>query len=170
MSSKPVEWTFDDEGNIHFTVTSNGMTCEQWEHHLKSRRLLLDDSGPNLLRHVGGVSTNGVVYRIVVRPGSKIADRERTIPKVFAHAANKGWKIPHWEVACLISDTFSNEQVEQMGLFWITIMHKPIYLGPKHPEDQLFQFICSCGGMLTSIYNFPHDELDSTGGFAFQVP
>ena len=119
-------WTVDYEGNIHFTLTSNGFTREQWEQHLERRGWQIGDYARQLLRRASKAPTNGVTYNIVVRPGNKINDSNRTTEKIRAPADKKGWLKPHWEVACLIRDTFTDESLEQMGLWLILVMHQPI--------------------------------------------
>lgn len=165
----PVEWTTDSDGNIHFTVTSNGMTREQWERHLESRGFRLSDWARNVLRRASEAPTNGVAYHIVVRPGSKIASRDRVTKKIRAHAADKGWKAPHWEVACLIRDTFTDEQLEKMGLWWIVTMHEPITDAVGDPF-LLYSIRDGDGPWLFADYDRPDDGWLDGGGFAFVVP
>src|SRR3989344_1080127 len=73
----PTAWTVDDEGNIHFTLTSNGFTREQWEQHLERRGWRIGDYARQVLRRASEAPTNGVTYNIVVRPGKKISDSDR---------------------------------------------------------------------------------------------
>ncbi|MBU6231775.1 MAG: hypothetical protein KGI45_01555 [Patescibacteria group bacterium] len=165
----PAEWTVDGDGNIHFTVTSNGLTPEQWERHLESRGFRLSDYARNVLRRASEAATNGVAYHIVVRPGSKISSRDRITKKIRAHATEKGWKTPHWEVACLIRDTFTDEQLEKMGLWWIVTMHGPITDSGGDP-NLLHSFRGGGGRWLVADCGRPDDEWGDRGGFAFVVP
>ena len=165
----PVEWVVDGDGNIHFTVTSNGMTREQWEKHLESRGFRLSGWARNVLRRASETPTNGVTYHIVVRSGSKITSCDRVTKKIRAHAAEKGWNTPHWEVACLIRDTFSDEQLEEMGLWWIVTMHEPITDSDGDPR-LLHSNRYGVGRWLLAFYDRPDDGWDDRGGFAFVVP
>ncbi len=160
-------WTVDNEGNTHFTVTSNGMTHEQWEKYLESRGFRLSDWARNVLRRASEAPTNGVAYPIVVRPGSKISSRDRITKKIRAHATEKGWKTPHWEVACLIRDTFTDEQLEKMGLWWIVTMHEPITDSGGDPS-LLHSDRSDDGRWLYASYGRPGDRWDVDGGFAFE--
>ena len=128
MNTAPTTLTVDDEGNIHFTLTSNGLTREQWETHLEHRGCRIGDSARNVLRCASKAPTNGVTYNIVVRPGKSISNSDRITKKIRAAADKKGWVKPHWEVACLIRDTFTNEQLEKLGigLWCIVTMHEHI--------------------------------------------
>jgi len=164
-TSTPVAWT---DGNIHFTVTSNGMTREQWECHLESRGFRLSGWARNVLRCASDASTNGVAYHIVVRPGSKVAFLDCITKKIRVRATEKGWKIPHWEVACLIRDTFSDEQLEKMGLWWIATMHEPIIDSDGVPR-LLYSSRDDGGRWLYAYYGRPDGRWSGSGGFAFVV-
>jgi hypothetical protein len=157
------------EGNIHFTVTSNGMTREQWEQHLDGRGLRLSDWGRNVLRRASEAPTNGVTYNIVVRPGKKINDSDRITKKIRAAAVKKGWVKPHWEVACLIRDTLSDEQLEQMDLWYIVTMHEPIEDSGGGPY-LLYSRRNDVGLWLYASYGRPDGYWFGGGGFAFAVP
>lgn len=165
----PTAWTVDDDGNIHFSLTSNGMTCEQWEQHLERRGCRISDYARQVLRRASEAPTNGVTYNIVVRPGKKISDSDRITKKIRAAADNKGWVKPHWEVACLIRDTFTDEQLEQMGLWYIVTMHEPI----KDSDGDPFLLRSGRGGdgrWLYAGYGRPDAYWHDDGGFAFAVP
>ena len=165
----PVEWTVDGDGNIHFTVTSNGMTREQWEKHLESRGFRLSDWARNVLRRASEAPTNGVTYNIVVRPGKKISDSDRITKKIRAAADKKGWVKPHWEVACLIRDTFTDEQLEEMGLLYIVTMHEPIKDSVGGPY-LLSSLRGGDGHWLDAYCVRPGARWCGDGGFAFAVP
>jgi hypothetical protein len=164
----PTAWTVNDQGNIHFMVTSNGFTRERWKQHLESRGSRFTDWVRTLCRE-SEAPTNGVAYHIVIRLGSKIASHNRITKEIRAYAADKGWKTPHWEVAYLIRDLFTDQQLEQMGLWYIITMHEPIkdavnvpyLLGPNRHND---------GSWLDARNGQPDYVWCNNGGFAFEVP
>ncbi len=161
----PVEWTVDDEGDIHFIITSNGMTYEQWEQHLERRGWRIGKYARQMLRRASEVPTNGVTYNIVVRPGKSVSG-DRITKKIRAAADKKGWLKPHWEVSCLIRDTFTDEQLEAMGLWYIVTMHEPI----EDSEGDPFLLSSSRrdgGRWLSAGYDKPGVYWDGDGGFAF---
>jgi len=168
-ASTPTAWTVDDEGNIHFMLTSNGFTREQWEQHLERRSWRIGDYARQVLRRASKAPTNGVTYNIVVRPGKKISDRDRITKKIRAVAGKKGWVKPHWEVACLIRDTFTDEQLEQMGLWYIVTMHEPIKDSGGSP-DLLLSLRRVVGRWLRAKCGRPDGYWNDYGGFAFAVP
>ncbi len=162
----PVEWTVDNEGNIHFALTSNGMTCEEWELHLERRGLRIGDYARKLLRRASEAPSSGVIYNIVVLPGKKFSDSDRITKKIRAAADKKGWLKPHWEVACLIRDTFTDEQLEAMGLWYIVTMHEPIKDSDGGPG--LLDSRRGAGGRwLGARDDGPDDRWCDNGGFAF---
>jgi hypothetical protein len=169
----PVEtasmWAVDDEGNIHFTLTSNGFTREQWEQHLERRGWRIGDYARQVLRRASEAPTNGVTYNIVVRPGKKISDSDRITKKIRAAAEKYGWLKPHWEVVCLIRDTFTDEQLEQMGLWYIVTMHEPIKDSGGDPS-LLRSDRNDDGRWLRAHYDRPDINWSDDGGFAFAVP
>lgn len=165
----PIAWTVDDEGNIHFTLTSNGFNHEQWEQHLERRGWRIGDYARQVLRRASEVPTNGVTYNIVVRPGKKISDSDRITKKIRAAAGKKGWLKPHWEVACLIRDTFTDEQLEQMGLWYIVTMHEPIKDSDGDPR-LLDSDRNDVGRWLDADCGRPGADWYDNGGFAFAVP
>lgn len=170
IAPKPVKWVIDPDGDIHFNVTSNGLTPEQWEQHLLSRDFRLSGYARNVLRRAREAPTNGEVYHIVVRPGSKIDSFYLVTEKIRVAAERKGWLTPHWEVACLIRDTFTDEQLKVMGLCYIVTMHNPIKDFSSGNQDLLFSYLLDDGLWLLS-YSVGHDySWDYEGGFAFVVP
>ncbi len=165
----PTAWTVDDEGNIHFTLTSNGFTREQWEQHLERRGWRIGDYARQVLRRATEAPTNGVTYDIVVRPGKKISDSDRITKKIRAAADKKGWLKPHWEVACLIRDTFTDKELEVMGLWYIITMHEPIKDSGGDPR-LLSSSRLDGGRWLSAFYVRPDACWRDDGGFAFAVP
>lgn len=162
-------WTVDDESNIHFTLTSNGFTREQWEQHLEDRGWRIGDTARQVLRRATEAPTNSVTYNIVVCPSKKISNSDCITKKIRAAADKKGWLKPHWEVACLIRDTFTDEQLEQMGLWYIVTMHEPIDDSACGPS-LLGSRRGGGGRWLSAYYGRPDGYWGGNGGFAFVVP
>ena len=81
----------------------------------------------------------------------------------------KGWVKPHWEVSCLIRDMFTDEQLKEMGLWYIVTMHEPIKDSDGDPR-LLHAYRLDGGGWLGAHYDRPDGEWNGSGGFAFVVP
>ncbi len=169
------KYTVDADGNIHFIVTSNGFTAEHWITYFENEKkdstgksYKVSDRAKGVLRNATEAPTNGVVYHMVVRPGSKIVSRDRITKKIRAFATAKGWVTPHWEVGPLIRDMFTDEQLEQMGLWYIVAMHDSIVSddGP----GLLCAYRFDGGRLLRANYGRPGVKWDDLGGFGFVVP
>lgn len=167
-ASTPTAWTVDSEGNIYFTLTSNGLTRELWEQHLERRGRQISSRARNALSRASEAPTNGITYNIVVRPGKKISHSDRIVNKIRASADKRGWAKPHWEVACLIRDTLTDEQLEKMGLWYIVTMHEPIDDSGGGP-CLLSSYQRADGGcpLLDTEGGRPDYNWDDRGGFAF---
>ncbi len=161
----PTEWTVDGEGNIHFTLTSNGFTRKQWIQCFERRGC---EYTYQVLRRTSEAPTNGVTYNIVVRPSNKISKVNRTAKKICVAAKQKGWSKPHWEVACLIRDKFTDEQLEEMGLWSIVTMHEPVSDAEDTPR-LLESTREGSGHLLGTICHRPNERLSPLAGFAFVV-
>lgn len=170
----PIIWTIDDYDNIHFTVVSNGMTGEQWEKYFKNRGFRISDDAHNVLCRVSEAPTDGVIYNVIVRPGKKWNNKECITKNILAYAMEKGWKTPHWEVACLIRDAFTDEQLEQMGLWYIATMHELVFNSNGDP-DFLYSGRDGDGcwlGADSDLINYDlllNNGWRNDGGFAFVV-
>lgn len=163
-------WTTDAEGNIHFTLISNGMTCAQWQKQQEEKKFHPWNRTHDTYDLVPIPDpTSGVVYHVVVLPSSKIPKVVRNQDYICAYAERVGWVRPHWEVACLIRDKFSDDDLEQMGLWWIFTMHR-FY----HDYDigrGLLSSCCRNGGPKLNLYCTGDDgEWGEGGGFAFVIP
>ncbi len=166
----PAKYTVDADGNIHFTVVSNGKSGEEWITYFeRDTEYRVSDYAKDILRRATEAPTNGVSYHIVVRPGSKIAGSDRVTKKIRAAADGKGWKKPHWEVGPLIRDMFTDKELEEMGLWYIVAMHEPIKDSDGDP-DLLCSYRDDDGRWLSAHVGGPDGQWDARGGFAFVVP
>ncbi len=162
----------DNEGNIHFILPpTTGLTGEQWEQHIELHYCQIGLTR-HVLRRASEAPTNGIIYHIVVRPGNKINDGDRLTKNIRIAAEKKGWLKPHWEVACLILDTFTDEYLEQMNLQNIVTMHEPI----KDSDDDTHIRCLLCSGryngdrLLTDYCGSLNFKWSHNSGFAFIVP
>ncbi|MDO8585154.1 MAG: hypothetical protein Q7R85_03510 [bacterium] len=104
-----------EEGVIYFSVTSNGMTGEQWIARLEQLGFGVGDYAQQLLCLGGFESTSGITAKIAVVTKKGIFEaREQELMK------------PNAEVACLIREMFSDEELAAMGLWRIVVMHEPL--------------------------------------------
>jgi hypothetical protein len=76
---------------------------------------------------------------------------------------------PNAEVACLIRESFSDEDIEAMGLWWIMVMHEPIKDSTSDPG--LLGATREFGGRCLGVYcgGGPDSAWHPAHGFAFVV-
>lgn len=172
---KGSKWVIDSEGTIYFEVISNGRTNEQWITYFENEKKdakgqpnRVSDWGKNVLRRATDAPTEALTYKIAVRPGKKIKDSNRITRKIRKDAETRSWKTPHWEVAPLIRDFFTDEELEQLGLWYIVAMHEPIEDSDGDPY-MLYANRDSVGRWLGADCGGPGGFWGGVGGFAFVV-
>ncbi len=156
----------EEDGVIYFTVTSNGKTGEEWIIHLESLGFRISDYAKQLLRSGEFKLTNGLTYEIAVLKGSLFDDNERITKKIRVEASRRKLTTPIAEIACLIRENFSDEELEAMGLYWIVTMHDPIKDSDGVPS--LLSAGRDGGGRwLNACYGKPDRRWSRNDGFAF---
>lgn len=172
--SRPVRpWTVDAEGVIHFTLTSGGLTGEQWIARLESLGRRVSEYAKSVLRSSAFRPTTSVITAISVIPGLFWkTDAERTTHNIRAEGIKRGWKQGldlNPEVACLIREKFSDEELKAMGLWAIVAMHEPICDSGDRP-CLLSAGRADGGSWLHAYYGNLDGRWDAGCGFAFGVP
>ncbi|MDQ5958095.1 MAG: hypothetical protein QG665_443 [Patescibacteria group bacterium] len=172
------EWKKDEDGNICFTVVSNGFTNYQWEDYLRRYAWHIGDRAERmLLNFASEPPTNGVVYNVVVYPSKNYNNNGGSImmEQIRAVAKKRNWGKPHWEVACLVRNAFFDCQLKSMGFKTIVVMHEPFRIPDKgFPDGNLEVFSCHGEGAGRWLFDygdpFPGKERNDSLGFAFIVP
>jgi len=116
----------EEDGVIYFEVTSNGKTGPEWIEYLESKGFRLSKWAKDVLLSPEFKPTNGVTYRIVVLKGTLFTDSNRITRKIREEAERRKLEKPPAEVACLIRNAFSDEELVAMGLWWLVVFHEPI--------------------------------------------
>ena len=107
-----------------------------------------------------------------VMRGKRFIDSDGTTKNVRAEGNRRGWKHGNDispEIACLIREKFTDEELEAMGLWWIVVMHEPINDSDGDP-NLLSAFRYDDGRWLDADVDRPGYEWDDDGGFAFVIP
>jgi hypothetical protein len=167
VSAPTLAW-IEVDGVIYFYVTSDGTTGEQWIARLEQKGFRVSDYAKGLLRSKVFKPTSGVTTKVAVLRGSFFSvDRDRTTRNVRAEADLRKWMKPNAEVACLIREKFSDEDLEKMDLWWIIAMHEPIevvgipyLLTARRLND---------GRWLNTYWDHPDNQCDRGDGFAFAL-
>ncbi|MEK7658371.1 MAG: hypothetical protein AAB352_00715 [Patescibacteria group bacterium] len=170
-----VEGRFNDnrcwcekEGVIYFEVTSDGTTGPQWIERLEKKGIQLSKWAKDVLLSPDFKPTNGVTTEIAVLKGALFMDNDRITSKIRAEADKRKLVKPEAELGCLIRDTFTDEEIEAMGLVWIVAFHEPIkdsdgdptLLGARRLGD---------GRWLRACCGLPDRRWLRDRGFAFAV-
>jgi|GEM_PF-439204 len=150
-------------------MVSDGTTGEQWIKRLARKGCHVDDFAQDILRFPDFQPTSGVTYHIAVMKGEIFTDDDRTVTNIRAEANKRQFGTPNTEVACLIREKFSDEDLKAMGLEWIIIMHEPIndFAGdPKLLSVNRDDF----GRRLAASFSRPGRRFGRRNGFAFVAP
>ncbi|MBI3685382.1 hypothetical protein HY250_03190 [Candidatus Azambacteria bacterium] len=157
-----------ENGVIYFSVTSNGTTGEGWITRLESKGFRVDSNyAKPVLRSSDFKPTNGVT-EVAVLKGMLFADNDRITRKIRAEADKRKLGKPNAEVACLIREKFTDEEIEAMGLWYIVAMHEPINDSEGDP-NLLSAVRIGVDRWLGARRGGPDDGWDRDGGFAFAV-
>ncbi len=150
------------------TLTSNGYTGKQWIAWFEDNGYRVSSWAKEMLNSKDFKPTKGIEYQIAIVNGSDIPE-PRTTAMIREYAAEKGYQTPNAEVACLLKQTMSYDEMKEMGLWYIVTMHEPIKDSDGDPlllDSDRFDD----GRWLLAVYDGPDGNWDDGGGFAFAVP
>ena len=160
-----LDWT-EKDGVICFSITSDGTTGPDWICRLEKEYSWISKWVKEILNSPDFNPTSGVTTEIAVLKGELFSDRERTTDNIRSEADKRKLQTPNAEVACLISEKFTNKEIEAMGLSYIVTMHKPVndsdggsnlLLTHRHDNES----------WMPPYYDCPGHEWSRDGGFAF---
>ncbi len=155
---------------IYFSVTSDGTTGEDWIMRLEDNGFRIVDDAKQALRSPDFMPTNsmvvGVTIEIVVFRGALFVDNDRTADKICAEVDK--CKKPNAEVACLIREKITDEEIEAMGLQCIITMHEPIRVDVSGCPLRLASDRRNRGRWLSACDDWPGNKFDRDDGFAFR--
>lgn len=124
--SEPIRSWREADGVIYFSVTSDGATGEEWIKRLESKGFRVGDYAKSVLRSKDFKPTTGVTTEVAVLKGMLFEDSNRITKNIRTEAGKRKLETPNAEIACLIREKFTDEEIEAMGLIWIVAMHEPI--------------------------------------------
>lgn len=163
--SKPKRAWREQDGVIYFSVTSDSTTGEEWIKRLEGKDFRVSDYAKSVLRS-DFKPTDGVTTEIAVLKGMLFEDKDRITNKIRAEADKRKLIKPNAEVACLIREKFTDEEIKAMGLWGIITMHEPIKDSDGDP-DLLGADRFVVGGWLLAYYVSPDSGWGRGCGFAF---
>ncbi len=108
------------------TVVSNGKTGPEWIEWLFRQGYCLAEWAMEVLLSESFHPTCDKVTHVVLIRGSLFEERDRKTSNIRAEATHRKMGEIDAEVACLLREKFSDEDLASMGLEWFVIMHEPI--------------------------------------------
>ena len=166
--SEPTRSWREQDGVIYLSVTSDGTTGPEWIARLEKKGFRVGDYAKSVLCSKDFKPTSGITTEIAILKGMLFEDSNRVTKKIRVEAESRKLTKPNAEVACLIRENFSDEEIEAMGLYWIVAMHEPINDSDGDPR-LLVVNRNDAGSWLNADYGKPDDEWDRDNGFAFVV-
>lgn len=123
---------------ISFSLLSNGRTGEEWLNYFKESGLIVSESAQDILLSLK--ATSNVHYQVVILKGAMFFTISPNEDNVIREAKLRSLKPCNLELACLIREKFSNEELLSMRLNELKVMHIPeAFVGMKWLLN-----ICSC--------------------------
>jgi hypothetical protein len=126
-------WT-EVDGVIRFTVTSDGTTGPQWIERLEKQGYRVSGYALNLILSEEFKPTDEETHNVAVLKGELFNDHFRLRKNVHFEARRRGLMRTHPEVACLIRERFTNDEMRKLGLWSILVMHQPIGDAQGYPS------------------------------------
>lgn len=166
--SEPEKSWRENDGVIYFTVTSDGATGAEWIARLEKKGFRVGDYAKQVLLSKDFKPTTGVTTEVAVLKGMLFEDNQRITKNIRKNAEDRKLETPNAEIACLIREKFTDEEIEAMGLIWIVAMHEPIKDSDGDPS-LLHARRDDVGRWLHACYDEPDRGWDREIGFAFAV-
>lgn len=127
FKSVPAPKYSEENGVIYFTVTPNGKTGQKWIESLEKQGFQIGTYAKSVLISPDfkpAKSRRPIEIRVL--KGTLFSDSDHTTENIRAEADKLKLGRPNAEVACLIREKFTDEELEAMGLWYIVAMHEPI--------------------------------------------
>jgi len=168
--TKPTPSWRKENGVIYFSVTSNGTTGPEW---VAKQEGFLSELAKSALLSPDFTPTKGITTDVAVL-GVSLFEDDKCITKeiraeAYAGTFTQGKKLfdPNAELACLIREKFTDEEIERMGLWAIVAMHKPISI--YGDPILLYASRSGRGPWFSACLEQPRDGWLRTFGFAFAM-
>lgn len=121
----------DERGNPHFIASLPGMGSVAWERVFSQSKIQVGTYALEVMRAAPPPIRESQDGIVVV--GSKIFHDDMTARNVYAVAERKRWQRPFLELAYCVRQAFSNQEIRDMGLDTLVVMHDPILDGEGVP-------------------------------------
>ncbi len=158
----------EQDGVIYFSVTSDGTTGPEWIKRLEKKGFRISSYAKSVLHLKDFRPTKGITTEVAVLKGELFQDTNRVTSKIRAEADKRKFTKLNAEVACLVREKFSDEEIKAMGLVLIIAMHEPVKDSGGNPI--LLGADRGRGGhWLSACWDGPDRRWGRVSGFAFAV-
>lgn len=158
-------WT-EKEGVIYFSVMLDGTKGPDWTKRLENKNIRSGYWAQKALLADGFKPSPKGKVTIAIIKGKVIEDRKRSFGKILLEGERRRYVMPGPDVSCLIRERLSDEDLEDMGLYSIVTMHRPIIVD-SYPYSLSASRGTDCARI--DAYSVNPDELwkKKEYGFAF---
>lgn len=149
------------------TLTTSGRTPKQWVAHLKEDHNISSWAESIILNpdFKKACAKKGTQYNIAFVYGRDVPT-PRTTDAIRAHAASLGYETPSPEVALLLRESLTDQDLKDMDVDYVVTMHTPITVSGGDPG----LLRVGLGGWLNSYWDSPGRRWSTRGAFGFLVP
>jgi len=153
-------------------LTTLGLSGPQWIKRLEKKGYKISDYAKYIILSVDfkkarlkkGIEVN--VNFVTVRDLGK---ERATTQEIKDYARTQGYEIPTPEIALLLREAVSDEDIEALGGWYVAALHEPIKDSDGDP-NVLFADRDGEGRWVNAGWDRPDGDWDAGGAFAFVVP
>lgn len=153
-------------------LTASGRTGKEWVKHLEKNEYRIGSYAKELIlsdEFAAARGKKGTEYEIAIVPGKELYESYDTTASIKEKAAAKGWTIPTPEIALLVREALSDDEMKELGVWYVAALHDPI-AGSGGDPGVLGAYRGGGGRWVGADWGYPLDEWDTAGAFALVVP
>lgn len=159
----------EENGIIYLSVTSDGTTGPEWIKRFKDKGFKHFSIIEDVLCSDEFKPTSGVTTEVAILTGEALGNNKPTIKDFREFAIEHKMEIPNPEIACLLCEKLTDDDLKAMGLFWLHAVHNPIKDSEGRPLFLNVSTLSGGGRCLSAHVYLPNDKQSSSNGFAFTV-
>jgi hypothetical protein len=175
IKPKPLPFFKNEHGHYVFTITGLNLTGKQEVTRMKEGGFLLRDPACQILMSTNSDSydanhrlEDGKEYHLVLILNREI-EKNRTTTNIQKYARSFGYEVPLAGIMPRLRETVLDKQMEQMDIYYIAGLHKPIQDTNGDP------YVLSAGRgddsrWLSTGQGSPDSQFNCIGASAFLVP
>lgn len=157
-------------------IKTTGLTGSEWITRLEKKGYKVSSWASNILnsptfKPSKKMELEYVIVRLTVESLSSDIGKKYfyTTQEIRDYAESKGYRTPPADLALILREEISDEDIEKLGLWWITVMHEPITDSDGDPR--LLRVSRDVDGRwLGADYGRPGDGWVRGYGFVFLAP